>query len=43
VDLRLGGSGQLEAQVRLPAGIEGEFVWRDARRPLKPGLNQLKF
>ncbi|HEU0141857.1 MAG TPA: alpha-L-rhamnosidase C-terminal domain-containing protein, partial [Bryobacteraceae bacterium] len=29
----------LEAEVRLPAGVEGEFVWRGESRPLKPGAN----
>ncbi|MCZ2075972.1 MAG: alpha-L-rhamnosidase N-terminal domain-containing protein [Bryobacteraceae bacterium] len=30
---------RLEAEVRLPAGVEGEFVWRGESRPLKPGAN----
>lgn len=36
-------NGKLEAEVRLPAGVEGEFVWRDSRRPLAPGVSKLVF
>ena len=32
---------KLEAEVSLPASVTGEFVWRGARRPLKPGMNRL--
>jgi alpha-L-rhamnosidase len=34
---------KLEAEVSLPAGVTGEFVWRGARRPLKAGLNKLSW
>jgi hypothetical protein len=34
---------RLEAQVRLPERITGDFVWRGARRPLHAGLNTLSF
>jgi alpha-L-rhamnosidase len=40
VKLALSG-GKLEAEVNLPAGVTGEFVWRGARRPLKAGTNKL--
>ena len=32
---------KLAAEVKLPAGVTGEFVWRNARRPLTAGLNKL--
>jgi hypothetical protein len=32
----------LEAQVSLPIGIDGEFLWHGATTPLKPGLNKLR-
>ena len=35
--------GRLEAEVRLPEGVEGEFVWRDSRRPLPAGVSKLRF
>ena len=31
-------NGKLEAEVSLPAGVTGEFVWQGKRRPLKAGL-----
>jgi hypothetical protein len=34
-------AGRLEAEIRLPEGVEGELVWRDARRPLRPGPSRL--
>jgi alpha-L-rhamnosidase len=40
VKLALNGA-RLEAEVSLPAGVTGEFVWRGARRPLKAGVNKL--
>jgi hypothetical protein len=42
VSLKLAG-GKLNAEVSFPQGVEGEFVWRGARRALKAGLNQLSF
>jgi hypothetical protein len=42
VSLKLVG-GKLNAEVRLPNDVAGEFVWRGARRPLKAGLNTLSF
>ncbi len=33
--------GKLEAEVTLPAGIEGEFVWHEESHPLKPGKSTL--
>ena len=35
--------GRLQAEVRLPEGVDGEFQWKEARRPLKPGANKLSF
>ena len=32
---------KLEAEVKLPNGVTGEFVWQDLRRPLKSGMNKL--
>jgi hypothetical protein len=40
VKLALNGN-QLAAEVNLPAGISGDFVWRGTKRPLKSGLNKL--
>jgi hypothetical protein len=34
-------AGKLEAEVTLPAGVDGEFVWGGERRPLKPGTTRL--
>jgi hypothetical protein len=31
----------LEAEVRLPPGVAGEFIWRGTRRPLTPGANSV--
>jgi hypothetical protein len=35
--------GKLEAGITLPEGVEGEFVWKGERRPLKPGASKLVF
>ena len=40
VSLKLRG-GKLDAELSLPNGVEGEFVWRGERRPLKAGQNKL--
>jgi alpha-L-rhamnosidase len=32
----------LDAQVTLPSGIDGEFVWHGKTTPLKPGPNELR-
>jgi hypothetical protein len=42
VKLALEGS-KLEAEVALPEGTTGEFVWRAARRELAAGRNRLEF
>ena len=42
VELTLKG-GKLEAEVRLPQGVEGEFEWRSTTRPLSSGTNRLSF
>jgi hypothetical protein len=34
-------AGRLEAEIRLPEGVEGELVWGDARRPLPSGQSRL--
>jgi hypothetical protein len=34
-------AGQLDAEVDLPPGVEGDFVWGDARRPLASGHSRL--
>ena len=36
-------NGKLEAEVSLPPGIDGDFVWKGERRPLRPGANKLTF
>jgi hypothetical protein len=33
--------GKLEAEVRLPVGVTGEFIWQGVRRPLKSGANKI--
>ncbi len=33
--------GGIRASVTLPRGVPGEFVWKGARRPLRPGPNTL--
>ena len=38
VSLRMEG-GRLTAEITLPPGVPGEFVWRGRRRPLAPGRN----
>jgi hypothetical protein len=43
VTLVISEDGRLEAEVRLPEGVEGEFVWRDSRRPLPAGVSKLRF
>ncbi|HXG68530.1 MAG TPA: alpha-L-rhamnosidase C-terminal domain-containing protein [Blastocatellia bacterium] len=40
VSLRL-SNGKMEAEVSLPEGVKGEFIWRGARRPLSPGKSKL--
>ncbi|HEX8985103.1 MAG TPA: alpha-L-rhamnosidase C-terminal domain-containing protein [Bryobacteraceae bacterium] len=35
--------GKLEATVTLPAGVEGDFVWKGERRPLPAGTSKLVF
>lgn len=42
VSLKLTG-GSLNAEVSLPTGITGEFMWRGQSRDLKAGLNRLSF
>lgn len=42
-DLRFNGAGGVEGRVILPAGVDGEFVWRGKRRDLKPGHNDVFF
>ena len=42
VALRL-REGKLQADVNLPGGTEGEFVWKGLRKPLAPGENRLVF
>lgn len=42
VSLKLDGQ-KLAAEVTLPAGVTGEFLWRGERRELKSGLNRLSF
>ncbi len=37
------GSGGLEANVSLPAGVQGRFVWQGQSRPLAPGESRLVF
>jgi hypothetical protein len=34
-------AGKLEAEVDLPAGVEGDFVWGEVRRPLASGRSRL--
>ena len=36
-------AGRLTAEVRLPQGVTGEFLWQGARRDLAPGANRLLF
>ena len=42
IDLRANGS-KLVADVSLPPGTPGEFVWKDIRKPLTPGKNHVEF
>lgn len=41
VSLSLRPGGQLEAEVNLPAGVPGEFIWRGNKKTLTPGKSQL--
>jgi alpha-L-rhamnosidase len=41
VSLRRDGEA-LEAEVRLPEGVDGEIVWRGAARALPPGQTTLR-
>jgi alpha-L-rhamnosidase len=41
VSLRRDGEA-LEAEVRLPEGVDGEIVWQGARRPLPSGQSKLR-
>jgi hypothetical protein len=42
IAVRLAKTGaKLAAEVSLPAGVQGEFVWRGHRVPLKPGANKI--
>jgi hypothetical protein len=34
-------NGKLEAEVTLPAGVDGEFVWQGQRHPLASGSTRL--
>jgi hypothetical protein len=34
---------KLEAEVQLPEGVSGEFVWAGTRRELRPGRSSLSF
>lgn len=36
-------SGRLKAEVSLPAGVTGTFIWQGQQRELKPGNNTLNF
>jgi hypothetical protein len=36
-------NGKLEAEVNLPPGIGGDFVWKGESRPLRPGPNKLTY
>ncbi len=33
--------GKIDAKVKLPEGVEGEFVWKGQHRPLRAGSNSL--
>jgi hypothetical protein len=33
--------GKLEAEITLPQGVGGEFIWNEERRPLNPGKSTL--
>ncbi len=35
--------GTLQAEVTLPPGVDGEFVWNGERKPLSSGANRLEF
>ncbi len=43
VSLALSDDGRLEAQISLPKGVEGEFVWRDRRHAVPAGTSKLMF
>jgi hypothetical protein len=36
-------NGKLGAEVTLPPGVVGDFVWRNERRPLSAGMTKLTF
>lgn len=40
VSLKMRPDNRLEAEVELPAGVPGEFVWRGNKKPLTPGRSQ---
>ena len=41
VSYRVRGNGKLEAEITLPQGVNGEFVWNEERRSLNPGKSRL--
>lgn len=43
VKLARSAEGKLDAEVTLPPGVSGQFVWRGDTRPLAPGATKLSF
>lgn len=42
IDVKLSlNQDKLQAEVKLPSGVNGEFIWRGQSRPLQGGLNKL--
>jgi hypothetical protein len=41
VDLKMNENGALDAEVNLPQGVTGEFIWRGKHRGLSAGKNKL--